>query len=68
MMKLNRMCTSCQCLGVDCGGTAESVWTNCIYRKSAKGDADLSPVIPIMSREDLEERGVLISKLNEAAK
>lgn len=67
-MKLNRMCTSCRCLGTDCAGTTESVWTNCIYRKSANGDADLSPSIPIIPRETMLEHGVLISKLGEATK
>lgn len=59
-MKLNRMCASCQCLGTDCAGTAESVWTGCVYRKST--GPENSPYEPVISREVMQERGVLISK------
>ena len=62
-MTLNRMCLSCQCLGTDCKGTEVQTWTNCAYRKSPNGDADLPPSIPIISRETMLEHGVLISKL-----
>ena len=32
--ELNNMCPNCACLGVDCSGTYEAVWTGCIYRKT----------------------------------
>lgn len=30
---LNSLCTNCICLGVDCEGTVEGVYTGCIFRK-----------------------------------
>ena len=33
MKDFNLICASCACLGVDCSGTADPVWTGCVYRK-----------------------------------
>lgn len=30
---LNSMCENCLCLGKECAGTCNQVWTGCIYRK-----------------------------------
>ena len=36
---LNSMCLRCACLGVDCNGTENKVWSGCIYKKPLeKGD------------------------------
>lgn len=64
MNGLNRMCLDCTERGQSCEGTTCQTWTGCIYRK-AKTDYQ-SGVIPVMSRGDLEEKGVLISALKEA--
>lgn len=32
---LNRMCKNCLCLNNGCVGTNNTVWTGCIYRKTA---------------------------------
>lgn len=33
---LNKMCENCLCLGKDCNGTENQVWSGCIYRKTVK--------------------------------
>lgn len=33
MEKLNSMCKNCTRLGNDCQGTANQVWTGCVYRR-----------------------------------
>ena len=58
---MNRMCIDCKCLGVDCKGTDNNVWTGCVYRKCDNGERDLSPYQPIISRATAEERNVCIS-------
>lgn len=32
--QLNSMCTNCLCLGKECAGTCNQVWTGCIYKKT----------------------------------
>lgn len=61
MNDINRMCMDCANLGESCKGTTCHTWTGCVFRKSNVG-IDHS-YIPIMSREDLKEKGVLISAL-----
>lgn len=61
MNDINRMCTDCANLGESCKGTTCHTWTGCVFRKSNMG-IDHS-YMPIMSREDLKEKGVLISAL-----
>lgn len=65
MAKLNDMCKNCARLGSACKGTANSVWTGCIYKVPTSAAQD-SPYIPIMSREDMEEKRVDISALRRA--
>lgn len=31
---LNKICENCICLGVDCRGTENQVWTGCVHRKT----------------------------------
>ena len=62
MANLNNMCRNCARLGTDCKGTANSVWTGCV-RKVHISTAKDSPYIPIMSREDLQEKGVSVEHL-----
>ena len=63
---LNRMCKNCQLLGgPECDGTEVQAWTGCIYQKPLDKSQKESSWIPIMPRQKMEERGVLISKLQE---
>ncbi len=57
----NRMCLDCTERGKSCSGTTCKTWTGCVYR-NASTNTDNS-IIPIMSREDLSEKGVLISAI-----
>ena len=66
MEKLNRMCADCLELGNGCKGTTCQTWTGCVFKVMATKE-QTSPHIPIMSREDLEEKGVNISALRRAA-
>lgn len=66
MNGLNRMCLDCTERGQSCEGTTCQTWTGCIYRKAKTSHQ--SSVIPIMSRSDLEEKGVLISALKAVAR
>jgi len=61
MDRLNRMCVDCTARGKSCNGTACTTWTGCVYRKASASYE--SSVIPIMSIEDLMEKGVLISAI-----
>lgn len=67
MEKLNRMCANCLNLGNGCKGTTCQTWTGCVFKKTA-AEEQASPYIPIMSREDLEEKGVNINTLRRAAR
>ena len=67
MEKLNRMCSNCLKLGNDCKGTTCQTWTGCVFKAVAASERT-SPYIPIMSREDLEEKGVNINALRRAAR
>ncbi len=60
---LNRMCRDCASLGESCDGTTCHTWTGCVFRKS-KVVIDYS-YMPVMSREDLKDKGVLISALHQ---
>ena len=61
---LNRMCKDCLCFGKDCKGSTNSIYTGCVFKKSEPNAiySDDSHRIGI-SREELEEKGVVISKL-----
>lgn len=61
MDRINTMCIECIERGKSCGGTTCQTWTGCVYRK-ASIDCDNS-YIPIMSREDLLEKGVLVNAI-----
>lgn len=62
MANLNTMCRNCARLGTACKGTANSVWTGCIYKVPTSAEQD-SPYIPIISRADLQEKGVSVEHL-----
>lgn len=66
MEKLNHMCADCLKLGTGCKGTTCQTWTGCV-RKVTTTHEHTSPYIPIMSREDLEEKGVNIDALRRSA-
>lgn len=66
MEKINRMCAGCLKLGNGCKGTTCQTWTGCVFKVTATKE-QASPYIPIMSREDLEEKGVNINALRRAA-
>jgi hypothetical protein len=59
-MSVNRMCLDCSCLGRDCIGTDNQNWTGCVYRKRVNTDKEPAAYIPVMSREELEDKGVYI--------
>lgn len=67
MEKLNRMCADCLKLGSGCKGTTCQTWTGCVFKATAAKE-QTSPYIPVMSREDLEEKGVNINALRRAAR
>ena len=66
MNKLNHMCSNCLKLGKECKGTTCQTWTGCVF-KVADSQAQTSPYIPIMSREDLEGKGVNTEALRRDA-
>ena len=66
MEKMNRMCADCLKLGNGCKGTTCQTWTGCVFKVTATKE-QTGPHIPIMSREDLEEKGVNINALRRAA-
>lgn len=65
MNTLNKMCQGCVRLQKDCSGTTNQVWTGCVYRKA--GTEYQGSIIPIMPREDMEDKGVLISAVRTHA-
>ena len=65
MKKLNRMCANCLKLGKECEGTTCQTWTGCVFKVTATKE-QTSPYIPLMSREDLEEKRVNITDLRRA--
>ena len=66
---LNRMCKDCLCLGKDCNGETNHIYTGCIFKKSEPNAiyGDDSHRIGI-SREELEHKNVNINKLKEVLK
>ena len=61
---LNRMCVDCTRLGAGCKGTKIQAWTGCLSRTGKPIDYGY---MPIMSRNDLMEKGVLISSAQKEA-
>lgn len=53
---LNKMCENCLCLGNDCKGTGNQVWSGCIYRKTEK---DLVKLLKIEGMTDGEIESIV---------
>lgn len=53
---MNRMCENCLCLNNGCTGTTETVWTGCIFKKTAEPEKE-----SYMTKEEVSN---LIDKLN----
>lgn len=66
MKRMNRMCANCLKLGDGCKGTTCQTWTGCVFKVPSSKE-QTAPYIPVMSREDLEEKGVNINALRRAA-
>jgi len=63
MARLNTMCSTCDCLNRDCVGTTCQDWTGCIYRRASKAKEVSDVYQPLISRETMEARKILPSKL-----
>lgn len=53
---LNKMCESCLCLGKDCKGTENQVWSGCICKKTTK---DLEKLLKIEGMTDGEIESIV---------
>lgn len=59
MDRMNTMCRNCARLGIDCNGCFNSVYTGCVYKVYTSVE-EVTPYIPILSAEDLREKGVSV--------
>lgn len=60
---LNRMCNNCLNLNNSCKGTENFTWTGCVFRQAAKSELYDGSYLPVISTEELKEKGVLIEAL-----
>ena len=66
---LNRMCNNCLCLGENCKGETDHTYTGCIFKKQTTQDCCENNSYSIgFSREELEEKNICVSKLQEETK
>ena len=65
---LNRMCNNCKCLGNDCKGEINHVYTGCVFKKQDTSTQENNSCIIGMSTEEVESRNINKNKLMEVTR